>query len=233
MRARAFAWRTETRVALKQPATLSKTTEAITRRVGVDVAETQSYRVGFVRMTYVVNVLGVVIFFFLALFLFILYTQVPQDRYIAETADGQQMQMIGLEQPNINTQTLLDWGSEAATQIMTFGFNDYDNKLSQARTRFTMDGWLSFAPKMANSEFFKKMVSEQQLVTAVPRSSATLFSEGVDKGRYFWIVEVPLLVSVRSGGQSRPINITVRMVVVRVPTAENPAGIGIDRWISF
>ncbi len=207
--------------------------EAVTRRIGVDPARSESYRAGYARLMTLCYLLTFVIFGLIGLLVFLFITHVPQDSYFAETSEGARMQMVGLERPYITQQTLFDWAADAASQVMTFGFNDYDQKLSASQSRFTEEGWVSFAQVMGNSLFFKNVINEKQLVTAVPAGTPILMFEGLTMGKFNWVVEIPLMVTVRSGSVSRSIKQTVRMIIMPVPTELNPMGIAIDRWISF
>lgn len=195
--------------------------------------KTESYRLGYQRMRVLVWMMTLSIVALVGVLVFVLSNFVPQDRHYALTPEGAQANLVALDMPNISQQTLFDWSAEAATQIMTFGFNDYERRLNNTRERFTDKGWQSFRDVMVNSLFFKTVIEEQQIVTSVPRQPPTMFFEGLTAGVYNWIVEIPLLVTVRSGSINRTLNLTVRLVVIRVPTAENPTGMAIDRWISF
>lgn len=206
---------------------------AVTRGVGVDPARSESYRVGYGRLVTLMYLLTVVVFALIGLLVFVFLTHVPQDRYFAETAEGARLQMVGLERPYVTQKALFDWAVNAASQVLTFGFNDYDQKLNAAQSRFTEEGWVSFAQVMGKSVFFKNVVSERQLVTAVPAGTPIMLFEGIENGKFNWVVEIPLMVTVRSGSLSRSLRQTVRMIVVPVSTRVNPTGIAIDRWISF
>lgn len=207
--------------------------EALSRRIGVDPNRAESYRTGYRRLLWLVYVLTFAILGLIALLVFVIITRAPQDRYFAQTSEGATMRLVGLDRPNMNEQTMFDWAAEATSQILTFGFNDYNAKLNAVHNRFTEDGWASFAPTLYKSKFFQGVISEQQIVTSVPKAPPRLFSEGLVAGQYSWIIEIPMLLTVRSGSISRTLDQTVRIVIVRVPTDLNPSGIAIDRWISF
>lgn len=207
--------------------------DAVTRRIGVDPTRSESYRAGYARLMRLTYLLTFVIFGLIGVLVFAFSTYVPEDSYFAETSEGARMQVVGLQRPYVTQQALFDWASDAASQVMTFGFNDYDQKLSAAQALFTQDGWTSFAQVMSNSLFFKNVISEKQLVTAVPAGAPLLIFEGLNVGEFSWIVEIPLMTTVRSGSVSRSIKQTVRLIIMPVPTQVNPMGIAIDRWISF
>ena len=207
--------------------------EKLSRRVGVDPARTESYRSGYARLLRLCYLLSAVIFLLTAVLLYALFFHRPSDRYVAQTSQDSVSQLVGLERPYITQQALFDWAADAASQVLTFGFNDYDQRLTASRDRFTPEGWVSFAVEMNKSALFQTVVSAQQLMTAVPRGMPLLMFEGLSEGRYTWIVEIPMMVTVRSGSLSRSISQTVRLIIVPVPTADNPMGIAVDRWISF
>lgn len=195
--------------------------------------KTESYKAGYQRLRALVWMMMLAIVLLAGVLIFTLVNFVPADRHYAMTAEGARADLVALDMPNISQQTLFDWSAEAATQIMTFGFNDYENRLSATRNRFTDKGWSSFREVMTKSLFLQTVIEEQQIVTSVPRQPPSLFFEGITEGVENWIVEIPLLVTVRSGSLNRTLNLTVRLVVIRVPTEQNPAGMAIDRWISF
>lgn len=206
---------------------------AVDRPIGTDMARMRAYRTGYQRLRRIVRIEMAVTGLLLLALLVTFWTLRAEDRFHALTSEGTVIALDGMTRPPVNQQVLFDWAANAASQIMTFGFNDYDAKLSAARDRFTDDGWLSFAQVLSQSVFFRNIVAEQQISTAVPQAPPTMFFEGVDVGQYVWIIEVPLMVTVRSGSRSRSFSQTVRLVITPVSTHINPMGIAIDRWISF
>lgn len=154
----------------------------------------------------------------------------PEDRYFATTAAGQRMQMVALSEPYISNALLLDWAAQAATSILTFGFDDINERFALSRQYFSPEGWESFRASMASGRTIQTVRQYQQVITAIPSAPPTILAYGRNQGKLGWMVEVPLVLTIRVAGQERVTRIYARMFVVRLPTTVNPAGIGIFTW---
>lgn len=190
------------------------------------------YRDGFRNMMWLAVIEAVVIAGLLVTFISYMSTSKAQDHYFATTADGRIMQLIPLAQPNMNTSALLSWAAQASTEVMTFGFDDYQRRLQQSSRFFTRHGWETFAQALQQSRIIESITALNQVVSAVPRSAPILTQEGVFQGKYRWVVQLPLAVTYQSGSASRTDNLNVTLVIDRVPSLENPSGVGIEQWIA-
>lgn len=188
------------------------------------------YRDSFRRLMKIVNIQAGIILLLSCGFLFYVKTSSNHDRYFAEAAGKQRMQMTALDLPNMGRNALSIWVSQAVTQIMTFGFNDIDEKFTVSRYNFTADGWESFYKAMEASKIVDSIMTAQQLITTIPMSPPVLSQEGLIKGYYSWVFEMPLLITFRSGSAQRVNRKTVRVVIEKVPTSDNPNGVGISEW---
>jgi hypothetical protein len=155
------------------------------------------------------------------------------DRFFAETVEGRQMQVAGLALPNMGKVALTNWVSQATTQIMTFGFNDIDQRFDLSRRNFSEDGWKSFQTAMLDSGLVDSVIKLQQIITAVPQAPPTIIKEGLIRGKYRWVFEMPMLITFRSGGAKQASVKNVRVVLEQVPTRDNPNGIGIGEWYIY
>lgn len=178
----------------------------------------------------IVNLQAIFIVIFSVCFAIYVGTSKRQDRFFAEAQGGRRMQLAGLDLPNMGRIALTNWVEHATTQIMTFGFNDIDERFAVSRLNFTEQGWLSFAKAMTQSGLMDEVVKSQQLITAVPVGSATLVWEGLVKGKYNWSFEMKMLITFRSGGVKRVNLKDVRVVLEPVSTRDNPNGVGIGEW---
>jgi intracellular multiplication protein IcmL len=207
-----------------------KTTSTIRIRAATGI---EAYRDGFYMLFGVVKLLAIVIFGLTAFNLYLAYTHHPLDRYYAESMEGSKRPLTALRYPNMNKEALLNWAASAATEVMTFGFSDYDARLYNTRFLFTPEGWVKFAPAVMSSDLLKSVQQSQQILTAVPRTQPVILWEGVVRGQYKWIVHVPLLLSIRAGELKTTKHIVAELHIVRVPTSEMPNGIGIQLWRSY
>jgi intracellular multiplication protein IcmL len=152
---------------------------------------------------------------------------VAQENPVAATPE------VPLDQPHLDTPALLSWVAIAASETMTFTYLDHEKKMEENSKYYTKTGWESFTTALKKSYILDSVVASKQTVTAQPRSAPILIQKGVVfEGRYRWIVTIPLLVKYESTKESRVDQLQLQLVVERVPSLENPAGVGIAKWIA-
>lgn len=203
-----------------------------TKGLGVVVLRNEFYRDGYRSMLRLVLLQGAIILGLIAVMFYVVHIHQPENRYFATTEDGRLVPMIPLSQPNLSTPALMSWVAQASTEVMTFGFSDYQRRLQEASRNFTRTGWESFTKALESSRIIEMVQENQQVVTAAPQGAPVLQSEGLIAGRYQWIVQLPLVLTYQSGGRTRSDSLLVTIVVVRVPRLESPNGVGIEQWIA-
>jgi intracellular multiplication protein IcmL len=196
------------------------------------VLRNEFYRDGFRNMMRIAIAEAVIIVVLIVTFISYMNTAKARDHYFATTADGRIMQLVALDHANMGTAALMSWVAQAATEVMTFGFHDYQRRLQHSARHFTRHGWESFAAALQKSRIIESVEASQQVVSAQPRSAPILVQEGVFNGKYRWVVDLPLTVTYQAGTAARIDNLTVRLVVDRVASLENPNGVGIEQWIA-
>jgi intracellular multiplication protein IcmL len=196
------------------------------------VLRNEFYRDGFRNMMRVAILEALIIVGLIVTFIYYIDSSKAQDHYFATTADGRIMQLVPLDRPNMVTSSLMSWAAQAATEVMTFGFHDYQRRLQHSSRHFTRHGWESFASALQKSRIIESVEASQQVVTAQPRSAPILKQEGVFNGKYRWVVDLPLTVTYQSGATTRNDSLTIHLVIDRVPSLENPNGVGIEQWIA-
>jgi intracellular multiplication protein IcmL len=196
------------------------------------VVRNEFYRDGFRNMMRIAIAEAVIIVVLVITFIVYMNASKPADHYFATTADGRIMQLVPLDRANMNTSALMSWVAQSSTENMTFGFHDYHRRMQQSSRHFTRHGWESFTNALQKSRIVESVEASQQVVTAQPRSAPVLVQEGVFNGKYRWVVDLPLMVSYLAGSVSRTDNLVIRLVVDRVPSLENPNGVGIEQWIA-
>jgi|GEM_PF-197830 intracellular multiplication protein IcmL len=196
------------------------------------VSRNEYYRDGYRSLMKVAFIEGIIIVSLVLVFLVYMNIHEGRDRYFATTADGRILQLVPLDQPNMSSAALMSWVSQAATEVMTFGFHDYQRRLQEASRHFTRRGWESFTTALQRSRIIESVETLQQVVTATPRSAPVLLQEGVFNGRHRWIVKLPLTVTFKSGNKTQSTNLEVTITIERVPTLESPNGVGIESWVA-
>lgn len=200
--------------------------------LGAVVVRNEFYRDGYRTILKLALLQTLVILGLIGAMLFVVHIHQPENRYFATTEDGRLIPMVALNEPNLSTPALMSWVAQAATEVMTFGFNDYRRRLQEASRNFTRRGWESFTKALQQSRIIEMVEANQQVVTSAPRGAPVLDREGVVQGRYQWIIQLPMIVTYQSGAQKRSDSLMVTIVIVRVSRLESPNGVGIEQWIA-
>lgn len=200
--------------------------------LGKVVVRNEFYRDGYRSLLKIALIQVFVIIGLIGAMYFVIQTHQPENRYFATTEDGRLVPMIALSEPNMSTPALMSWVAQSATEVMTFGFNDYRRRLQESSRNFTRRGWESFTQALQKSRIIEMVEAKQQVVTAAPQGAPILQSQGLVAGRYQWIIQLPMVLSYQAGASSRQDSLLVTIVVVRVPRLESPNGIGIEQWVA-
>ncbi|MEM8833505.1 MAG: type IVB secretion system apparatus protein IcmL/DotI [Pseudomonadota bacterium] len=210
----------------------SKTENADMSGLGKVILRNEYYRDGYRLALRVAVIQSVIIIGLIGAMFFVIKVHQPENRYFATTEDGRLIPMVALTQPNLSNPALMSWVAQAATEVMTFGFNDYRRRLQEASRNFTRRGWESFTTALQQARIIESIEENSQVMSAAPSGAPVLQSEGVVDGQYQWVVQIPMVLTFQSGAQKRDARWIVTIVVVRVPRLESPNGIGIAQWIA-
>jgi len=200
--------------------------------LGAVVIRNEFYRDGYRSLLKMTLIQSVVILGLIGIMYYVVKVNRPQNLYFATTEDGRLIPMVPLSQPNLSTPALMSWVAQATTEVMTFGFNDYRRRLQESSRNFTKRGWESFTQALQRSRIIETVEVNQQILTAAPKGAPVLESEGLIAGRYQWVVQIPLILTYRSGARTYNTPLLVTVVVVRVPRLESPSGVGVEQWIA-
>lgn len=200
--------------------------------LGVIMKRNEFYRDGYRSWQRIALIQTFVIVGLILAHFFVVNVHQPENRYFATTEDGRLVPMVPLSQPNLSNPALLSWVAQGATEIMTFGFHDYQLRLQEASRYFTKPGWSSFSTALGASRIIETIQQNQQVVTAAPRSAPIIVSERLVNGQYQWTVRMPMKLTFQSGSKIDTRNWVVTLNIVRVPQLGNPNGLGIQQWIA-
>ncbi len=200
--------------------------------LGRVVVRNEFYRDGYRTLLRLTLILSIVIVGLIGAMYFVIQTHQPENRYFATTEDGRLVPMVALSEPNLSTPALMSWVAQAATEVMTFGFNDYRRRLQEASRNFTRRGWESFTGALERSRIIELVEANQQVLTAAPQGAPIVVSEGLVAGRYQWEVQLPMVLTYQAGARTRTDRLLVTIVIVRVPRLESANGVGIEQWVA-
>ncbi len=210
-----------------------KMDKEVSSGLGTVVIRNEFYRDGYRSLLKMTLIQSAVILGLVGAMYYIVKVNQPQHFYFATTEDGRLIPMVPLSQPNLSTPALMSWVAQATTEVMTFGFNDYRRRLQESSRNFTKRGWESFTQAVQRSRIIEMVEVNQQIITAAPKGAPILQSEGLVAGRYQWVVEIPIVLTYRSGAKTSNTGLLVTVIIVRVPRLESANGVGIEQWIAM
>lgn len=225
--------KSKVKTAKTTPQKQDKADRSLLGRLESVVVRNDYYRDGYRMLLNVAVIESFVIIALVSALVLVLVGVRPQTYFFATTEDGRLIPIVALDQPNLSAPAIVSWSAQATSETMTFGFHDYRRRLQESSRHFTRRGWESFTRALQTSGIIDAITQNRQVITATPRGAPTLISEGIVNGRYEWQIEVPMLISYEYGSGSKQSQLTLRLLVVRVPQLENANGVGIEQWIAY
>ena len=151
---------------------------------------------------------------------------------VAATPDGRLVPLTPLDEPIMSDAALKNWTVAAVTEAFTLGHHDWRLRLSSVRENFTDEGYESFLAGLNESLFLDRLRDNLQVASAVAQGAPVVTETRHFQGRVGWAIEFPLLVTFAAGARSVSQDLIARVLVMRVPLSERPAGIGIEQLLA-
>ena len=181
-----------------------------------------------------VLVLFIIVFFAIACLVSLsIYLDVskPKPHIFVVGNEWRTQPAVALELPYRSTPDVLQWVGEILPSSFNFDFNNYNLQLQEASQHFTADGWKAFLNQLNNYVNYNNVQSDKLFVSGTPSSAPFVLNQGLILGRYGWWVQMPVMIKKIWGDHASQIELTLQVLVVRVPTLNNLSGIGIDNVI--
>lgn len=139
--------------------------------------------------------------------------------------------MKALDTPNLTRTGITNMAMNVATEVLTFGFNNADERLLKSRRLFTEEAWLRFAKAYLKEGRLDKIKVNQQVLTNVAVENAVIIEEGPNAiGEQQWVVQVPTITTYQAGKRIVPVRSVLQITFIKASTLEHPEGVAIDGW---
>jgi|GEM_PF-3554197 len=138
---------------------------------------------------------------------------------------------VPLGEPNVSTPFLFTWAAFAASDALTFGYDDYKTRMAITSDYFDSDGWASLIANFKERKVIPMIEENKQVVTAVPTDAPVILSEGRVAGYYNWLIDFPMVLNYRSGEKTSSEEVLVTMVIRRSDDKRHPYGLAIEELI--
>lgn len=183
------------------------------------------------KTAFLCNTLIVMLLVILGLFVTLLVTTAAtkKESFFLVTKNGQAKQIPALSAPIHTTPAVLKWASMAAVVVYTLEFARYQDQLNNAAVFFTPNGWNDYMEALTTAGTIKQIQKNRISVSAVVSGAPVVTAEGELNGLYAWRIKLPLIVSYQGASSVQQQTLLMDMLVRRMPTTDNPKGIGIEQ----
>lgn len=197
------------------------------------VTRNNFFKEGYSSLLKVAIAQSLVILVLASLVVYKVFIEPPPTRYFATTDDGRLIdpKLFALNSPNLRDSAILTWAAAAASDIMTFNWQDYQMRLQNSSAYFTDSGWDSFLKALQDSKLLETVKANQQLMTTVPLKAPVVVDRGEAGGTYYWRLQMPMTTKTISVQNSAPKMQLLTLTIVRVSPLKNPTGLGIEQWV--
>jgi intracellular multiplication protein IcmL len=156
-------------------------------------------------------------------------TREPAIKIIATDEMGRVLPLHTLDEPVLDRAQVTNLAASCLMRSLTFNYRHYRQELDQASHCYTTKGWEAFITEISREGgVLKKVVSGNMIATANLREAAILTDQGMLNGRYAWMIQVPLVLTVEKEGAGGTDVWLAEVRVVRVPQTENIDGAAVD-----
>lgn len=166
----------------------------------VDALVTVHQRNDFYRTKYQlafgIFLLSVVIIFILAGILFYLVKHPTRPLYFVADPEGRLLKNIPNTDPNMTTDAVMVWATEAIEAAFTYDFVNYRAQLQNAQKYFSDFGWRTYMNTLTSSKNLVGLTKRQLVFIAKVTGKPKVVIQGMLGGAYAWKFEMPLLVTV-------------------------------------
>ena len=153
-----------------------------------------------------------------------------EREYFATTPNGQITPLVPLNKPIISPSGAQRFAVNAISDALSLNFRQWRGQLAAVEPSFTTGGYKEFLTQLEKTKWIKMIESEFMTTTVTERMRPVLVQHGVNSnGVYGYVIEVPLVLLLENQTERKTQKLDAKIIVVRVPTAERPEGMAIDK----
>ena len=160
-----------------------------------------------------------------------LHIRKPAPVEFVTDVDYRVLAPVQIDQPYLLVPDVLQWVSDVLPRSFQLNFYQYDDQIKSYSHYFTDSGWKIFLNQLNNYVNYNTVKTSKLFVSATPTSAPFVLNQGVLSGRYSWWVEMPIDITFKGDSILPTKSLTLQVLVVRVSTLNNLAGVAIDNVI--
>lgn len=158
----------------------------------------------------------------------VLFFHKPRPVSFPVGEDWRVVQPVPVDQPYLSVADMLQWVTTALPMAFNLDFINYNADLTKASQYFTANGWKSALNQININADYNSVQTAKLFVSGSPGGAPFVLNQGLLQGRYAWWVQMPITINYASYEKTYSKSLVLQVLVVRVPTLTNLAGVGID-----
>lgn len=137
-----------------------------------------------------------------------------------------------LNYPSHSDAYIREWIAKAVPQVMSFDFQNHQEKLNKASEFFTYDGWHSFLAALETAGIVNSLEQGHMSLETAVTGNIVVLGQEEKNGRYEWTIQVPARMTYRSESKTNEQDVDLNILLVR---HNDLAGtlIGIHQWVAY
>lgn len=155
---------------------------------------------------------------------------VPAITYTIDRKNNTIQDTVTLPYPHQSFKNISGWVFEAIIASYSFDFNNYYKQLDKVSYYYTPEGYSMYLKSLQLNKIEDQVMLNKIEVSTVPLQTPVLVKGGVFGVTEYWRYRVPVLISYYAGKNPIFERQTVEVLVLRVPSYQNPKGLSIAEF---
>lgn len=190
--------------------------------------KTSFYQDGFYKLLIALTTILIAIIFLIGLSVYI-YISKPEPVYFSTDDEWRILPPVPLDKEFLSDADLVQWISEVLPIAFTFDFINYTKQLQNVSQYFTPTGWQKFLDQINEHANYNEVVHSKMFINSYPAGAPGIINRGLaPEGRWVWTITMPINMNLITGARTNIQPLTIRALIVRVPTLNNIYGVGIE-----
>ncbi|EKD70568.1 MAG: hypothetical protein ACD_46C00488G0005 [uncultured bacterium] len=142
-----------------------------------------------------VFMLSVVVNGILIWMLYYVYRNPTQPIYFAADNIGKLIDVIPVNQPNMSTEEVTRWVTDAVQDIYSYDYVNYRSQLQSDQKYFTAYGWEKYMSALQASNNLVALKQRSMITIGKVVDVPKITTQGILSGAYAWKFQIPVLVT--------------------------------------
>lgn len=120
------------------------------------------------------------------------FQYLPASKVVSETADGRIRPLPTIDEPIFTNQQVMNWSAQKFESLYDIPFTEVSSYPGRIRNFMLPKSANQFVQGLRDAGIIDKITKERRILRGVRTAPPTITNSFIKKGRYIWVVEMPL-----------------------------------------